>query len=90
MECLLKDKPVYIFSGEDDPVGHRGKGVRRLIEMYRKHGIKILNTVCIPAAATKSHEINRDEVAAHVLDWLERHTSESHGTRDAARIETRM
>lgn len=81
MECLLKDKPVYIFSGEDDPVGHRGKGLRRLIELYRKHGIQDLEYRLYPGGRHEMlHEINRDEVAAHVLDWLERHTSGSHGS----------
>ncbi|GIP05123.1 alpha/beta hydrolase [Paenibacillus lautus] len=78
MKCLPKDKPVYIFSGEDDPVGHRGKGVRRLIELYRKHGVQDLEYRLYPGGRHEMlHETNRAEVAADVLDWLERHTSGS-------------
>lgn len=78
MEGLLKDKPVYIFSGEEDPVGHRGEGVKRLIELYRKYGIQDLEYRLYPGGRHEMlHEINRDEVAADVLDWLERHTSSS-------------
>ncbi|EGG38577.1 Lysophospholipase, alpha-beta hydrolase superfamily [Paenibacillus sp. cl141a] len=78
MKCLPKDKPVYIFSGEDDPVGHRGKGVRRLIELYRKHGVQDLEYRLYPGGRHEMlHETNRADVAADVLDWLERHTSGS-------------
>lgn len=78
MKCLPKDKPVYIFSGEDDPVGHRGKGVRRLIELYRKHGVQDLEYRLYPGGRHEMlHETNRAEVAADVLDWLERHTTGS-------------
>lgn len=78
MKCLPKDKPVYIFSGEDDPVGHRGKGVRRLIELYRKHGVQDLEYRLYPGGRHEMlHETNRAEVAADLLDWLERHTSGS-------------
>lgn len=78
MKCLPKDKPVYIFSGEDDPVGHRGKGVRRLIDLYRKHGVQDLEYRLYPGGRHEMlHETNRAEVAADVLDWLERHTTGS-------------
>lgn len=71
---LVKDKPVYIFSGEDDPVGMRGKGVRNLIELYRKLGVAHLEYRLYPGGRHEMlHEVNRKEVAAHVLDWLERH-----------------
>lgn len=83
MGCLLKDKPIYIFSGEEDPVGQRGKGVRRLIELYQKYGIEDLEYRLYPGGRHEMlHEINRDEVAADVLDWLERHTA---GSGDTAR-----
>lgn len=78
MEGLRKDKPVYIFSGEEDPVGHRGEGVKHLIELYRKYGIEDLEYRLYPGGRHEMlHEINRDEVAADVLDWLERHIPSS-------------
>lgn len=78
---LPKDKPVYIFSGEEDPVGLRGQGVRRLIELYRRHGIADLEYRLYPGGRHEMlHEINKQEVAADVLDWLERHIPEARDT----------
>ncbi|SMF74616.1 Lysophospholipase, alpha-beta hydrolase superfamily [Paenibacillus uliginis N3/975] len=71
---LVKDKPIYIFSGDEDPVGLRGKGVRNLIELYQKLGVEQLEYRLYPGGRHEMlHEVNRDEVATHVLDWLERH-----------------
>lgn len=82
---LVKDKPIYIFSGDEDPVGLRGKGVRNLIKLYQKLGVEQLEYRLYPGGRHEMlHEINRDEVATHVLDWLERHVpsagKESHVT----------
>lgn len=77
LQGLPKEKPVYIFSGEEDPVGLRGKGVRSLIELYQLHGITDLEFRLYPGGRHEMlHEINKQEVAADVLDWLERHTTD--------------
>lgn len=74
---LVKDKPVYIFSGDQDPVGMHGKGVRNLIELYRKLGVKHMEYRLYPGGRHEMlHEINRDEVAADVLDWLDRQVAD--------------
>ncbi|WP_054957591.1 alpha/beta hydrolase [Paenibacillus dakarensis] len=74
---LEKDKPVYIYSGEEDPVGMHGKGVRKLIELYKKLGVKHLEYRLYPGGRHEMlHETNRDEVAAHILEWLERQIHE--------------
>ena len=40
-EKLRKDLPVLLISGADDPVGDRGKGVRKLYDFYtKKAGMK--------------------------------------------------
>ncbi|WP_106766642.1 alpha/beta hydrolase [Paenibacillus faecalis] len=73
---LVKDKPIYIFSGDEDPVGMHGKGVRNLINLYQKLGVQQLEYRLYPGGRHEMlHEINRDEVASHILDWLERHVS---------------
>ena len=71
---LVKDKPVYIFSGEEDPVGMRGKGVRKLINLYRGLGVRELESRLYPGGRHEMlHEVNKEEVALHILDWLDRH-----------------
>ena len=71
---LSKDKPIYLFSGEKDPVGMSGKGVLRLVEIYRKQGVKDLEYHLYPNGRHEMlHEVNREQVAADILDWLVRH-----------------
>lgn len=73
-EGIPKNKPVYLFSGERDPVGMNGKGVRRLESVYRKLGVSDVECQLYPEGRHEMlNEINRDEVTADVLDWLERH-----------------
>lgn len=70
---LVKDKPIYIFSGDMDPVGMHGKGVRNLIDLYQKLGVEQLEYRLYPDGRHEMlHEINRDEVASHILEWLDR------------------
>lgn len=40
METIPKDLPIYIFAGEQDPVGNKCKTIKWLIEEYKKLGIK--------------------------------------------------
>jgi alpha-beta hydrolase superfamily lysophospholipase len=39
-EKINLDKPFYLFSGKDDPVGDYGKGVTKLYNWYKKIGVK--------------------------------------------------
>ncbi len=73
-EGIPRNKPVYLFSGERDPIGMNGKGVRRLESVYRKLGVSDVECLLYPEGRHEMlNEINRDEVTADVLDWLERH-----------------
>lgn len=38
---LLKNKPVFIVSGADDPVGGMGKGTKKLYDYYKKLGCNV-------------------------------------------------
>ena len=37
---ISKDLPVFLVSGEDDPVGNYGKSVKQVCQKYRGAGIK--------------------------------------------------
>ncbi|MFP4976308.1 alpha/beta fold hydrolase [Paenibacillus sp. CN-4] len=71
---LVKDKPVYLMSGDQDPVGMKGQGVRKLAALYRKLGVQDLELRLYSGGRHEMlNEVNRDEVTVDVLDWLARH-----------------
>ena len=66
--------PVYFFSGDSDPVGSMGKGVRRVFAMFQKAGVKDLELKLYPQGRHEMlNELNRREVYADTLSWLEKH-----------------
>ncbi|MCZ8524107.1 MULTISPECIES: alpha/beta hydrolase [Paenibacillus] len=71
MERIPKSLPVLLFSGDRDPVGMMGKGVRRLAALYAGLGMKRVTLKLYPGGRHEMlNEINRDEVTRDVLDWL--------------------
>lgn len=66
-----KDLPIYIFSGDMDPVGEYGKGVMRLVKAYQKAGVKNLQYKLYKGGRHEMlNETNRDEVMKDIIDWL--------------------
>lgn len=69
-----KDTPVYFFSGDKDPVGGMGEGVRKVCGFFRDAGVKDVTMKLYPGGRHEMlNETNRDEVYADVLSWLEKH-----------------
>ena len=69
------DTPVYIFSGDQDPVGSCGKGVRKVHGYFEAQGTKDLTLKLYPGGRHEMfNELNRDEVIRDLLAWLETHT----------------
>jgi len=72
---IRTDLPVYIFSGNSDPVGEMGVSTTALVDIYRKTGIKDLEFIMYPDARHETlNETNREEVTANLLTWLNKHT----------------
>ncbi|MDR2210957.1 MAG: lysophospholipase [Spirochaetaceae bacterium] len=68
-----KALPVYIFCGSVDPVGEMGASPARLVKAYRAAGIEDLEFVLYPEARHEPlNEINREEAAEALLNWLDR------------------
>lgn len=67
---MPKDLPILILSGEEDPVGENGKGVKRFARMLEKIGMT--NVVCqiYPGAR---HELlcdlNKEQVTQDIKTW---------------------
>jgi alpha-beta hydrolase superfamily lysophospholipase len=72
MATISSDLPIYLFSGELDPVGGQGKGVEKLVAVLRDAGVK--NIACKLYKEGRHemlNEVNRQEVYGDLLDWLD-------------------
>ena len=73
-EGIAKDMPVFIFSGDADPVGDYGKGVLKVYEWLRQAGVQDLQLQLYPGGRHEMlNETNRAEVYADVLHFLRKH-----------------
>ncbi|QNM85820.1 lysophospholipase [Polaribacter pectinis] len=70
-----KKLPIFIFSGDKDPVGEMGEGVKRVAENYKKAGIKDLTLKLYKGGRHEMlNEVNKEEVQQDVINWLEKRT----------------
>ena len=66
---IRKDMPIYVFSGERDPVGANIQG---LIQDLKAAGFTKLTTRLYPGARHETlNETNRDEVTRDLIAWLD-------------------
>jgi alpha-beta hydrolase superfamily lysophospholipase len=66
---IRKDLPIYVFSGERDPVG---ANIRGLIDALEAAGLTRLTTRIYPGARHETlNETNRDEVTRDLIAWLD-------------------
>ncbi len=68
--------PVYLFSGDRDPVGANGEGVKRVYGFFKDHGTADLTMKLYPGGRHEMlNEIDKGEVYADVLAWLEKRSA---------------
>lgn len=68
---MNRKMPVYFFSGADDPVGEKGKGVERAYKAFLKAGMEDVFMRLYPGGRHEMlNEANKDEVYKDVLDWI--------------------
>ena len=71
MEEYPKNLPLLLVSGEKDPVGDLGLGVRKVCEMLKKAG---MTNVRMKLYKGDRHEIlnevDREQVIQDILDWM--------------------
>lgn len=65
-----KNLRTLVVSGEDDPVGGFGKGVRYVYDNLKKNGANVELKLYEGARHELFNEINRDEVFADLIKWL--------------------
>lgn len=73
LRALDASKPLLLMSGDRDPVGDQGKSTRALHRQLQKAGLQDLEIELYPGARHEIfNELNRDEVQATLLKWLDR------------------
>lgn len=71
LKPLKKDIPVLFFSGDMDPIGSYGQGVRQVADEWKQQGVKDITVKLYPGARHEMfNEINREEVWNDLLDWV--------------------
>lgn len=74
LKQVPKSLPIYIFSGSKDPVGKSGKGVVKLFERYKNHGIKDIEYKLYEDGRHEMlNEVNKSEVMEDIVNWLNTH-----------------
>lgn len=68
---VRKDLPIYLFSGQYDPVNEFGAGIEALFAAYRENNVRSVRMKIYPNARHETlNETNRTEVLNDLLDWL--------------------
>ncbi len=70
-DSMRRDTPILIMSGDMDPVGLYGRGVRRLAQFYEGMGFHNVKLKLYPGGRHEmTNEINRVEVHEEILQFL--------------------
>ncbi len=71
LQSMPKALPVYFLSGAMDPVGTQGKGVETVARQFRDAGMQDVTVRLYEGGRHEMfNEINRDEVTADLIGWL--------------------
>ena len=67
------DLPVLLISGEEDPVGDYGKGVRIVADKLKETGHTAVTLKLYPECRHEVlNELNREEVMADIIQWMKK------------------
>jgi alpha-beta hydrolase superfamily lysophospholipase len=72
VDLIRKDLPIFIISGEDDPVGgKKASFVKKLYEIYKENDLNATMKIYENARHEILNETNRQEVYEDVANFLE-------------------
>ena len=71
LKAMSKHMPVLLLSGEGDPVGGMGKGVKTVAHQFEAAGMKDVSVRLYPGARHELiNELNREEVIGELAEWI--------------------
>ena len=73
IESLVADGlPIYFIAGAKDPVGNNGKGVRKVVDLFKQYGMQNVQCKLYPYDRHEIlNELDRYMVYEDVRNWLE-------------------
>ncbi len=73
---IRSDLPIYLVSGDADPLAGGGALIELVADRYRQGGVHDVTVVLYPGARHEVfNETNRDEITADLVTWLDRVTA---------------
>ncbi len=73
LAAIRDDLPIYLFSGDADPLAGGGALIELVGDRYREAGVRDVTVKLYPGGRHETlNEINRDEVTADLITWLDR------------------
>ena len=74
LELIDNDLPIFIISGDNDPVGNFGKGTATLFNKLKANGITDLTLKLYKEGRHEMlNELNKEEVYKDILNWIKKH-----------------
>ncbi|MEA2043108.1 MAG: alpha/beta hydrolase [Bacteroidota bacterium] len=75
VKSISKKLSIHLLSGEKDPVGEYGEGVKKVKLLYENAGIENLSMKLYPEGRHEMlNELNKNEVYSDILNWLNAHS----------------
>jgi alpha-beta hydrolase superfamily lysophospholipase len=72
---IRPDLPIYLLSGDADPLAGGGALIELVADRYRQAGVKDVTVALYPGARHEVfNETNRDDITADLVGWLARVT----------------
>ena len=73
MQNINSELPIYLFSGDQDPVGGNGRGVLKLQQVLINAAIKQVDIKLYPDGRHEMlNETNKTEVYSDLMNWIDK------------------
>lgn len=75
---IPKNFPMLFISGEDDPIGDMGNGIRKIVTRLNKQNFSQVDIQLYPNMRHEPlHEKDHQTVYEDILEWIESHSSDN-------------
>lgn len=73
IQKMSKNLPVLFVSGEDDPVGNFGKGVKKVVDTFKENGMKRVSCKMYPNDRHEIlNELDRKKIYQDLYEWIQK------------------